>query len=146
MSGDTQTMESLVRETLGTHVQSARNRRCVCGWRPKWPDTRIGAEYLQFRDHLTEEIVATIEKAIMAKTTMHKYKSDPQSGAGNCVCGQAERHHNHFHKFVTAQSWEGLCTCALPESASCHMDMVWVGDNHVVSRSILDTMKVMNDE
>jgi hypothetical protein len=145
VSGDPQTMESLIRETLATHVQSARNRRCVCGWRPSWPDDRLGAEYIQFRDHLTEELATNIKKTIMAKTTMHEYKSDPQSGAGNCVCGQAERHRDHFHKFVKAMSSD-TCTCALPESASCHMDMVWVGDSHVVRRSILDTMKVMNDD
>lgn len=81
----------------------------------------------------------------MTKTTMHEYKSDPQSGAGNCTCGQAERHRNHFHTFVTAQSWEGLCTCALPESASCHMDMVWASDTHVISKSVSAIMAFQNN-
>lgn len=72
----------------------------------------------------------------MPKTTMHEYKSDPQSGAGNCVCGQAERHHDHFHKFVKAQNYD-VCTCALPENATQHMDVVWVNENEVVAKSVM---------
>jgi hypothetical protein len=82
----------------------------------------------------------------MAKTSMHEYKSDPQSGAGNCICGQAERHRNHFHKFVKAMNRNDICTCALPESATCHIEMVWVNENEVMAKSLLDVMKVMNDD
>lgn len=60
----------------------------------------------------------------MVRTSMHEYKSDPQSGAGNCTCGQAERHRNHFHKFVKAMGYDDICTCALTESATCHIAMV----------------------
>lgn len=81
----------------------------------------------------------------MSKTSMHEYKSDSQSGAGNCTCGMAERHRNHFHKFVKAASRDDICTCALPESATCHIEMVWVNENEVIAKSLLDVMVLQNN-
>lgn len=81
---------------------------------------------------------------IVVKTTMHEYKSDPQSGAGNCVCGQAERHRDHFHKFIKSMSSD-ICTCGLFEIAACHMNMVWVNDNEVISKSLVDVMALQNE-
>lgn len=51
---------------------------------------------------------------------MHLYNPDPQSGAGNCTCGLPERHRKHFHKFMAAQDYHDLCTCALGPTAFCH--------------------------
>jgi hypothetical protein len=57
----------------------------------------------------------------------HLYTANPQSGAGNCTCGQAERHRRHFHEFMEAAGIGGpsgnpkrLCTCALPRESACH--------------------------
>ena len=62
----------------------------------------------------------------MTTQTTHEYKADPQSGAGNCVCGAAERHRRHPHDFVRA--WNPLmaerrdhCTCGLPPEADQHL-------------------------
>lgn len=79
------------------------------------------------------------------KTTMHEYISDPQSGAGNCkTCQQPERYVDHFHKFVPAQVDPNICTCLYTEKATCHMDMVWVSDEEVVSRGVLGLMAIQN--
>jgi hypothetical protein len=50
----------------------------------------------------------------------HRYERDPQSGAGNCVCGAAEHHRRHPHDFWAAASAHSLCVCALPRGAKCH--------------------------
>ena len=50
----------------------------------------------------------------------HEYEADPQSGAGNCVCGAAERNRRHPHVAMPAASAPHLCTCALPLDARCH--------------------------
>jgi hypothetical protein len=76
--------------------------------------------------------------------TMHEYKSDPQSGAGNCTCGQAERYRDHFHKFVKAVGYGDLCSCALPASATCHIEMVWVNDHEVIAKSLFSVMAFQN--
>jgi hypothetical protein len=55
----------IIRLALGDHTQSARNKRCGCGWRPTWPDGRIGAEYIQHNDHLAEEIAKDLVEAGM---------------------------------------------------------------------------------
>lgn len=81
----------------------------------------------------------------MSKTKMHEYKADPQSGAGNCTCGMAERHSRHFHEFLPRMGNRELCVCGLPENAAaCHMDMVWVNDTEVISKSLLDVIKMQN--
>lgn len=55
---------------------------------------------------------------------MHSYSRDPQSGAGNCVCGGAERHRRHPHLFLHGAPEYGgnryICTCGLPPEAPCH--------------------------
>lgn len=51
----------------------------------------------------------------------HPYTPDPQSGAGNCTCGMAERHRTHPHTYMrAAYTTADLCTCALPPDADCH--------------------------
>jgi hypothetical protein len=50
----------------------------------------------------------------------HRYQRDPHSGAGNCVCGAAERHRRHPHEFLAMGSNPTLCTCTLPREAKCH--------------------------
>lgn len=57
----------------------------------------------------------------------HLYNTDPQSGAGNCTCGMAERHRRHYHAFMEAAGIGGpggnpdhLCTCGLSKYAECH--------------------------
>lgn len=55
----------------------------------------------------------------------HEYNPDPQSGAGNCTCGAAERHRAHPHEFMRAASSPPrgsatVCTCALPLSHEIH--------------------------
>jgi hypothetical protein len=50
----------------------------------------------------------------------HDYQADPQSGAGNCVCGMAEAHRRHPHAFRAAASDPTRCVCALPAEARCH--------------------------
>jgi hypothetical protein len=50
----------------------------------------------------------------------HEYQRSPHSGAGNCVCGAAERHRRHPHGFIAADSKPELCTCGLPCDAKCH--------------------------
>ena len=52
---------------------------------------------------------------------MHSYQRDPQSGAGNCVCGAAERHARHPHEFtLPAYGGSNFCCCTQPEWAPCH--------------------------
>jgi len=51
---------------------------------------------------------------------MHIYLKDPQSGAGNCTCGAAERHRRHPHEFVAILKQHELCTCGLPFEAEPH--------------------------
>ena len=36
----------------------------------------------------------------MSGHAMHLYRCDPQSGAGNCICGHPERAWRHPHKFT----------------------------------------------
>jgi hypothetical protein len=74
----------------------------------------------------------------MSKTDIHEYKSDPQSGAGNCVCGHEERNLRHFHEFVKAMDSD-ICTCGLPAISTIHLDVVWV-DDQVVAKSIIPFM------
>lgn len=54
----------------------------------------------------------------------HAYQSDPQSGAGNCVCGAAEHHRLHPHDFLPAASNPAFCVCALPPEALPHRTRV----------------------
>jgi hypothetical protein len=49
--------EKDVLRILEAHIQSDRSKKCKCGWKPTWPDERIGAEYYQHREHLAEMIV-----------------------------------------------------------------------------------------
>ena len=65
----------------------------------------------------------------MAKTEIHEYESDPQSGAGNCVCGYAERHRKHFHNFVPAMSQPDICTCGLRENEIRH----WIMNKELIN-------------
>jgi len=44
---------------------------------------------------------------------MHAYKSDPQSGAGNCTCGQAQRTRAHPHKYTPMMNDPKTCVCGL---------------------------------
>lgn len=55
-----------------------------------------------------------------AATPAHPYNRDPQSGAGNCVCGMALRHRRHWHEYMPAAGHPDICTCALPKDAPCH--------------------------
>lgn len=55
----------IIRVSMIFHIQAERNKRCVCGWRPTWPDDRIGAAYIQHRDHLAEEIAKDLAEAGM---------------------------------------------------------------------------------
>lgn len=50
----------------------------------------------------------------------HAFRADPQSGAGNCVCGMGEHHRRHPHNFMPSLSWPDLCVCALPPEALPH--------------------------
>ena len=50
----------------------------------------------------------------------HPYQADPQSGAGNCVCGAAEHHRHHPHAFLASGSDPNRCVCALPATARVH--------------------------
>lgn len=52
----------------------------------------------------------------------HNYQCDPQSGAGNCVCGMAQNHRLHPHAF-TQSSKSTHCVCALPREAICHQEV-----------------------
>jgi hypothetical protein len=45
-------------ETLDSHNQSARNRRCECGWRPIHPESRFGWAGIQHRQHLADVLSA----------------------------------------------------------------------------------------
>lgn len=54
----------------------------------------------------------------------HAYQRDPQSGAGNCTCGMAERHRRHPHEFMPTASRPDLCVCALPPEALPHQTRV----------------------
>jgi hypothetical protein len=47
-----------IAKLLAEHAQSARSKYCTCGWRPTWPDKRIGAEYLQHTEHLAAALEA----------------------------------------------------------------------------------------
>ena len=51
----------------------------------------------------------------------HPYSRDPQSGAGNCVCGRQERHKIHPHAFMLSGT-PGInnCVCTEPYGAHCH--------------------------
>jgi hypothetical protein len=54
---------------------------------------------------------------------LHAYEPDPQSGAGNCVCGVQERHRSHPHVAMGAALTDGgviLCVCGLPCSDLVH--------------------------
>lgn len=53
---------------------------------------------------------------------MHIYQKDPQSGAGNCTCGAAERHRRHPHEFMPSNADPELCVCALPFEAGPHQE------------------------
>lgn len=51
----------LIEVILAEHIQTTRNRRCICGWRPDFSDVRPGelfVEYRQHRRHVAEQIVA----------------------------------------------------------------------------------------
>lgn len=54
---------------------------------------------------------------------IHSYKTDSQSGAGNCVCGLPERSRIHIHMYMKGNWPSGLekCTCGLLPEAECHM-------------------------
>lgn len=42
---------------LTEHIQSARNKRCICGWRPTYkPGDAPFTEYAQHREHVAEEL------------------------------------------------------------------------------------------
>lgn len=52
-------MKELIVKVLENHIQSARNKRCICGWRPDYEDRGSGQlfpEYRQHREHLADEI------------------------------------------------------------------------------------------
>lgn len=51
----------------------------------------------------------------------HAYTSDPQSGAGNCTCGAAERDRRHPHMYLQALNHPNVCTCGLPPEAEQHV-------------------------
>lgn len=50
----------------------------------------------------------------------HEYERSPHSGAGNCVCGDAERGRLHPHEFMAGWQTPDSCTCGLPRDARCH--------------------------
>lgn len=52
----------------------------------------------------------------------HEYTRDPNSGAGNCRCGQSEESLAHPHKFTAAMVDTALCVCSKPRSADVHTD------------------------
>jgi hypothetical protein len=57
-------------------------------------------------------------EGVQLLSDQHRYQSDPHSGAGNCVCGNPERHRRHPHEFMRAQSVvpagsRSICTCGL---------------------------------
>jgi len=81
----------------------------------------------------------------------HAYQRDPQSGAGNCICGAAEEHRRHPHDFRRA--WNPLrptqneyCVCGrLPED-KIHLagftssgSGIETEDDVVVDRQVLST-------
>lgn len=54
----------------------------------------------------------------------HEYRADPQSGAGNCVCGATESHRRHPHDFRRAAAryaGKDVCVCGLPPEFSLHL-------------------------
>lgn len=62
----------------------------------------------------------------------HRYAADPQSGAGNCVCGASEHHRRHPHDFrralplaataaILSAGTLDLCVCGLPAEAEPHL-------------------------
>lgn len=54
-------MKELILQVLENHIQSERNKRCTCGWRPDHSDRRpqeLFPEYRQHREHLAEAIAA----------------------------------------------------------------------------------------
>jgi hypothetical protein len=48
---------------LEQHIQSARNHRCICGWRPVYTAANTSSElfpqYRQHREHVAAMIVGT---------------------------------------------------------------------------------------
>jgi hypothetical protein len=50
----------------------------------------------------------------------HEYSKDPDSGAGNCRCGQSKESLAHPHKFTAARADDALCVCSKPRSADVH--------------------------
>ena len=50
---------------------------------------------------------------------VHNYEADPQSGAGNCVCGRPRDNKNHPHEFRKAKNFS-FCVCLKPADALVH--------------------------
>lgn len=45
-----------IADVLEQHIQIERNKRCICGWRPTFPQNVHGWESFQHRRHLAEEL------------------------------------------------------------------------------------------
>lgn len=51
----------------------------------------------------------------------HDYQPDPQSGAGNCVCGAQLAHRWHPHQFTAAADRVHVCVCGLAKNSTQHL-------------------------
>lgn len=56
-------MKELIAQILTEHIQIERNKRCICGWRPRFPRTEFGSEWFQHRDHTAEVLTDVIGAA-----------------------------------------------------------------------------------
>lgn len=67
-------MKEIILKTIEEHGQSARNKRCGCGWRPDYTDRRpdeLFPEYRQHREHLATEIERELLPIMAAATLRH---------------------------------------------------------------------------
>ena len=93
-------MKDTIAKVLEDHIQSARNQRCICGWRPDWTDRRpqeLFPEYRQHREHLATEIEQALLPAMTAATL---------TNATIHPCGDTEtyaRGHNDGYETAMAQ-------------------------------------------
>jgi len=79
------TIEAIA-EILGQHIQSVRNQRCICGWRPDYEGANsreLFPEYRQHREHVAQVLV----EAVLAKVLPLHPKACEQIG-GSCELGE----------------------------------------------------------
>lgn len=60
-----------IARTIDQHHQSVRNRRCECGWRPMFPQSRFGWEGQQHVAHIAQVLAESIQNNVCTLPKNH---------------------------------------------------------------------------